>query len=80
MGGIEREVDKLGRVVIPIEIRRKLGIEFNSKVSVFLDGEIILISAVKSQCALCGNKIDGKRKLRVCDICVSKIKSDNFKL
>ena len=29
---IEREIDDVGRVVIPMEYRKNLGIEFNSKV------------------------------------------------
>ena len=46
MKGIEREIDRLGRVVIPIEFRKKLGIEFNSKVLISLSNGEIIITAL----------------------------------
>ena len=36
MSGIEREIDDVGRVVIPMEFRKALGVEFNSKVLISL--------------------------------------------
>ena len=73
---IEREIDHVGRVVIPREFRKKLGIEFNSKVLISLyDGEVV-IKAVKSTCALCGTKISDDKRIRLCENCIEKVKRD----
>ena len=74
MKGIEREIDPVGRVVIPMEFRKELGVEFNSKVLISLsDGEIV-IRAKDTVCALCGEKIDAAKKLRLCESCIAKAK------
>jgi transcriptional pleiotropic regulator of transition state genes len=49
-----RHVDVLGRVVIPIDMRRQAGFEAGDEVAVrFVDGDI-LISKVAASCAACG--------------------------
>ena len=76
MNGIEREIDKLGRVVIPMEFRKQLGIESDSKVSICLaDGEVI-IRPRNCRCALCGAGIESSRKIRLCDGCILKIREE----
>ena len=76
MNGIEKEVDDLGRVVIPIKFRKKLGIVSKAKVTVCIDDDTILISATNRICALCGSDINRVRELRICDKCIDKIKSN----
>lgn len=41
--GIVRKVDELGRVVIPIELRRVLGIEEKDPVEIYVDGDKIIL-------------------------------------
>ncbi len=41
--GIVRKVDELGRVVIPIELRRNLDIEVKDALEIFVDGEHIIL-------------------------------------
>lgn len=74
MKGIEREIDSLGRVVIPIEYRRKIGVMENSKVIISLSGETIHISAAQRCCALCMTDIDS-REMRLCDRCIERVKA-----
>ena len=76
MNGIEKDIDSLGRVVIPIKFRKKLGIESNSKVFVSMEDDMILISPANKYCALCGAKIENVQKFRLCNSCISKIKSE----
>lgn len=76
MSGIEKEVDNLGRVVIPISFRRLLGIEPNSKVLVSIENDVLHISPANKQCALCGKKVPNGQKVRLCNHCISKIKSE----
>jgi len=42
--GIVRKVDELGRIVLPIELRRTLGIEERDSLEIFLDGNKIILS------------------------------------
>lgn len=37
--GIVRKVDELGRIVIPIELRRTMGIDIKDPLEIFVDGE-----------------------------------------
>lgn len=41
--GILRKVDELGRVVIPIELRRTLGIEEKDALEIYVDGDKIVL-------------------------------------
>lgn len=41
--GIVRKVDELGRVVIPIELRRSLGIAEKDALEIFIDGNQIVL-------------------------------------
>ena len=76
INGIEKEVDLLGRVVIPIKFRKKLGLEAGAKVFVSMEENLIKISPKDRRCALCGDIIEEKQKFRLCNGCVSKIKSE----
>ena len=73
---MERKIDHLGRVVIPMEFRKKLGIEFDSTVTISLSNDEIIIKSQNMLCALCGNRIDNEKKLRLCNNCISKAKSE----
>ena len=41
--GIIRKVDHLGRVVIPIELRSKFGIEDKDPIEIFVDGSAVVL-------------------------------------
>lgn len=74
--GIVRRIDDLGRVVIPMELRRTLAIKEGDPFEIFTDGEAIILKAYKPECIFCGEsdgviKIDGKL---VCNSCIRKIK------
>lgn len=46
--GIVRKVDELGRIVLPVEIRRSLGIEDKGPVEIFIEGEQIILRKYKA--------------------------------
>ena len=48
MDGIEKEIDDLGRIVIPVKFRKKLGVEKNSKVILSLNGDTVCISVLEN--------------------------------
>ena len=41
--GIVRKVDELGRIVLPIELRRTLNIEIKDHLEIYVDGESIML-------------------------------------
>lgn len=53
--GIVRKVDELGRVVIPIELRRTLGIEEKDALEIYVDNEKIILKKYEPACVFCGN-------------------------
>jgi transcriptional pleiotropic regulator of transition state genes len=73
--GIVRKVDELGRVVLPIELRRTLGIDVKDPLEIFVDGECVILRRYKPACTFCGsadsvNYFQGKN---VCNECVTTI-------
>lgn len=55
--GIVRKVDELGRIVIPMELRRTLGIAERDPLEIFVEDEKIILQKYKSNmtCAVTGN-------------------------
>lgn len=43
MKGINRKVDELGRIVIPIEYRKELGIEEHNTLSIMIDNNRLIL-------------------------------------
>lgn len=77
--GIVRKVDELGRIVLPIELRRTLGIEEKDRIEIFVDGESIILRKYQPACIFCDNAkdiIDYKGK----NICPDCIRAMNEKL
>ena len=76
MNGIEKEVDRLGRVVIPVEFRKKLGIESGTRVAFVLDNNALMIRTERECCALCGSTIECSRHIRLCSDCIRRVKEE----
>lgn len=56
--GIVRKIDELGRVVLPIELRREMGIEDKDSLSILIDGEHIVLKKHSASCLICGEGYD----------------------
>ena len=73
--GIVRNLDELGRVVIPKEIRKKLQIEQKDPIEIFIDGNSIVLKKFEKGCIFCNSSKDlitYKDKL-ICKKCKEKI-------
>lgn len=69
--GIIRRVDELGRVVLPIELRRALDIDEHDPLEIVPDGDLIILRKLQPACIFCGAEDDlleyeGKRVCRTC--------------
>ena len=56
--GIVRKVDELGRIVLPIELRNKLGIAEKDPIEIYVDGSSIILKKFEPNCVFCGNSKD----------------------
>lgn len=74
--GITRPVDPLGRVVIPVELRRSLGIKTDDLLEVFVEGEYIMLRKDSPKCVLCGSEEDvvTVRDKNICKNCIEELK------
>lgn len=74
--GIVRKIDELGRIVLPIELRRTLGIGERDSIEIYVDGESIILKKYKTSCVFCAetdNLIDFKGK-SICPSCLMQLK------
>lgn len=73
--GIVRKVDELGRIVVPIELRRSLGIGDRDAVEMFMENNSIIIRKHQPSCVFCGSIDDivNYKEKFVCKPCVSKM-------
>ena len=53
--GVVRQLDNLGRVVLPIELRRTMGIGVKDLLEVYVDGEDIILRKYQPACLFCGS-------------------------
>jgi transcriptional pleiotropic regulator of transition state genes len=71
--GIVRKVDELGRVVIPIELRRNLDIEEKDGLEIFVENDRVILRKYEPACVFCGNfdKIINFMGKNVCNECLT---------
>lgn len=75
--GIVRRVDDLGRIVIPMELRRTLGINVKDPMSILVEGERIILQKHRAVCSICGSD-DGVVEVKdrpICSDCVQTIQA-----
>ena len=74
MSTVEKKIDKLGRIVLPIEFREKIGLENDSKALVSLSEGCICVFSKDVRCALCNEKIKNFAGIRLCKACIEQVK------
>jgi len=74
--GIVRKIDELGRIVLPIELRRVLDIGEKSPLEIYVDDSTIVLKKYQPTCVFCDNS-DGLVQYRdklVCSTCLGELK------
>jgi len=74
--GIVRRVDELGRIVLPIELRRTLDITERDSLEIYVDGASIVLKKYQPACIFCNDARDvivykGKN---ICANCLRELK------
>ncbi|MDO4799819.1 MAG: AbrB/MazE/SpoVT family DNA-binding domain-containing protein [Bacillota bacterium] len=74
--GIVRKIDELGRIVIPIELRRILDISDKDSVEIFTEDGTIILKKYEPACIFCGQakQVSNVRGKMICRSCISEIK------
>lgn len=75
--GIVRKVDELGRIVLPIEMRRTLDIAEKDPVEIYVDGDSIILRKYQATCVFCDNTVGviAFKGKNICPECLSKLKA-----
>ena len=73
--GVVRRVDELGRIVIPIELRRTLDIKEKDSLEIFTDGEQIVLKKYNPACIFCGEAHDvvSYKGKNICKLCLEEM-------
>jgi AbrB family transcriptional regulator, transcriptional pleiotropic regulator of transition state genes len=73
--GIVRHIDELGRIVIPIEIRKRFGLAEKDPLEIFVKEDTILLSRPREHCVFCGRttEVEEHRGRSVCRSCISEL-------
>lgn len=75
--GIVRKLDELGRIVLPVELRRKLGIDIRDAMELKVDGCYVVLQKYKPKCVFCKsteNVVEIKDKM-ICQDCLNDLKN-----
>lgn len=74
--GIVRKIDELGRIVLPIETRKRLDIGPKDPVEIFVEKDRVILKKYEPCCIFCGdadNIINYKDK-KICQKCLEELK------
>ena len=74
--GIVRKVDELGRIVLPVEMRRTLDIAEKDALEIYVEGSSVILKKYKPSCIFCDTTKDivvfkGKN---ICPKCLKELK------
>ncbi len=69
--GIVRKIDELGRIVLPIEIRRTMHIDVRDPMEIYVEGNSIILRKYEQECVFCGStkKVTTFKNRSVCENC-----------
>lgn len=73
--GIIRKVDDLGRIVLPIELRRMLDIAERDELEIYMENDRIILQKYEPSCIFCASSHDlvSYQGKNVCQDCIKKM-------
>ena len=74
--GIVRKVDELGRIVLPIETRKRLDLGPKDPVEIFVEKDRVVLKKYEPSCIFCGDVDDVVlyKDKRICHNCLEELK------
>lgn len=78
--GIVRKVDELGRIVLPIELRRTLDIAEKDSLEIYMDGSSVVLKKYQPSCIFCDDSRDvvNYKGKNICPKCVKSLSEAEF--
>ena len=76
--GIVRKVDELGRIVLPIELRRTLNIAEKDSLEIYVEEDSIILRKYETSCIFCGNakNVVNYKGKNICTACLQEMKKE----
>ncbi|NLL39391.1 MAG: AbrB/MazE/SpoVT family DNA-binding domain-containing protein [Clostridiales bacterium] len=76
--GIVRQMDSLGRIVLPVELRRTLDIAEKDSLEIYVDESSIILKKYQPACIFCDNVRDivNYKGKNICPECIEKLKNE----
>lgn len=73
--GIVRKIDELGRVVLPMELRRNLNLNIKDSIEIYVEKDTILLKKYEPCCIFCGESanIENFKGKNVCESCKKEL-------
>ena len=73
--GMIRQLDSLGRIVLPIELRRTLDIQTKDMLEIYVEGNTVVLRKYEANCHFCGSGLGliSFRDKLICRQCVKNL-------
>lgn len=73
--GIVRKVDELGRIVLPIELRRTMDIAVHDPLEVYMTEDTVILKKHQPACGFCNNAKDviSYKGKNICPSCITSL-------
>lgn len=74
--GIVRKVDELGRIVLPVELRRTFNIEEKDALEIYVDEDTIILKKYERSCIFCNeaNDVQVYKGQNICKKCMRDLR------
>lgn len=76
--GIVRKVDELGRIVLPIELRRTFDLAIKDAVEIYTDSDMIILKKFQRSCVFCnsGEDLVEYKGKTICAACMAELSGE----
>jgi AbrB family transcriptional regulator, transcriptional pleiotropic regulator of transition state genes len=73
--GIVRKLDSLGRIVIPMELRRVFGLAPDDEIEILVEDDKIVLQKFESHCIFCQNEdnLTEYKGKQICGECLEEL-------
>ncbi len=76
--GIVRNIDELGRIVIPKSMRTRMDMKCGDPVEIYVDGANIILTKFAAHCIFCGSSesIESFKGKKLCKACILELRGE----
>ena len=73
--GIVRKIDELGRIVLPMELRKTLNIQIKDPIEIYVEGDSVVLKKYEPTCIFCGGVTDvtSFKDKNICNQCKKEL-------